>query len=260
MKGRRNGNAGPEAEVSGRLIKSPAKAKPKTEQEPSKNREKATQEARQIVRVAADKVAAKASVEENKKLDKTKVVPARRVKGGENGRPGSEAKIVPVRDVKSGGNGHVEPKPKVVPTGQMKSHGNGNTEPEIKVVPAPKPKERQLKKLAVVGITGPRRRLKKPGPYTYAVNVAGGKPPYSVEWSGNAVIKSAANRQQVELTRDQTWDSGKGNWVFIRVKDADGNYARWVDKAGIAKTIFTYGVTYRNKVVVVPAEFPSDEP
>jgi len=128
------------------------------------------------------------------------------------------------------------------------------------VAPARKPRVRKPRKLAVLGITGPTRRLKMPGPYVYAVKVVGGKPPYSVEWSGNTVIRTGANGQRVELFRDQTWDSGKGNWVFVRVKDSDGKYAQWLDDAGVAKTLFTYGVTYRNRVVTAPVQFPYNMP
>jgi hypothetical protein len=102
--------------------------------------------------------------------------------------------------------------------------------------------------------------MRAAGPYTYGVKVVGGKPPYTIEWRGNGVTLAVTESEQVELLREQTWDSGKGNWVFVIVRDARGKYAEWIDEDGKAKRLFTYGVTGSGKVVTSPPKFPYDEP
>ncbi len=108
----------------------------------------------------------------------------------------------------------------------------------------------------VEGVTGPIHRIKGPGPFKYSVKITGGKAPYSVEWKGNRIICSGTNCEDVEILDSQTWDSGKGNWVFFTVKDSTGKYAQWIDDKGEPRRLFTYGITYRNAVVTDPATFP----
>ena len=99
-----------------------------------------------------------------------------------------------------------------------------------------------------------------PGPYKYEIKIFGGKPPYIIEWRGNGTTHTVTGSQQVELFREQTWDSGRGNWVFVTVRDSAGKYAQWTDSQGITKRLFTYGVTYRSKVIISPTKFPYDTP
>lgn len=108
----------------------------------------------------------------------------------------------------------------------------------------------------IEGISGPTHRLKKPGPYKFSVQIMGGKPPYNVEWNGNALICGGVEYQEVELFRDQMWDSGKGYWVFVKVKDSRGRYAQWANGDGTSRRLFTYGITYRGKAITAPLKFP----
>ena len=118
----------------------------------------------------------------------------------------------------------------------------------------------KLRRLVVEKIAGPTRRLKTAGPYRYEIKVVGGKPPYTIEWRGNSVTRKITDSEYVELLRDQTWDSGKGNWVFVMVRDSTGKYAEWVDEEGKTKRLFTYGVTRKGKIVTSPPRFPYDPP
>ena len=112
----------------------------------------------------------------------------------------------------------------------------------------------------VEAISGPTRGLKGPGPYRYGVKVIGGQPPYTIEWRGNGMTRTVTDVQHVDLLREQTWDNGKGNWVFVIIRDATGAFSEWLDKDGKRKRVFTYGVTRRGRVVKSPSRFPYVRP
>jgi len=132
--------------------------------------------------------------------------------------------------------------------------------PEVLLAPVRTQVTSRLRKPVVETITGPTRRLKTPGPYTFEIKVVGGKPPYTIEWRGDSITRRTTDSDHVELLREQTWDSGKGNWVFVMVRDSAGKYAEWVDEEGKTKRLFTYGITRKGKVVTSPPRFPYDFP